>query len=494
VTITSDPIDVSRVPVYPVVRLELRVGDAGATALLNGEEVGSGDPAAVRKALLSAAAAVAAHRPAGAIRARLVGMGDAESGVVSADGQLLPFTPPAPRRSLRKTLLVTGVALLVVAALLGLVQTARWAKHLTTPQPTPEAVYTPPPVQLPVLGPEGWSSVARWSVALPPSSSSSSVVAVAGLVYVVAEDGSSVVAVDASTGVRRWVLTVQDPIAGGPVMIPRSPAPVIAVWTSKALLTIDAASGTSIGDWPLGVDLTQVTALGAGVVATGQGQHAQVLAQEGLLDRVVPASAVPVGVTSDGSLVAAGAGRAWIVQSASVAGDGVALDAPPGMHWVGAVGVARGQLVGAFSDTTTSSVVLRAFTLVSWAPTWTTAPVPGGHYVGPGTGSPLMTSPDGTWGTYGSTLLDLETGNSTPLPADWTSTALGQHVGFGVTGGAVLSVTPDGARAAAASVSGPGGPAVGPAAATDEGWALIVAQDGAHRAVYAVPPAAGSAS
>lgn len=493
-TIAADPIDVSRVPVYPVVRLELRVDDTGATALLNGEEVGSGDPAAAQQALLSAAAAIAAHRPSRAIRARLVGLGDAESGVVGADGQLLPFTPPAPRRSVRKVLLVWGVALLAVTALFGLVQTARWAKQLSTPQPTPEAVYTPPPVQLPVLGPEGWSSVARWSIALPPSSSSSAVIAAAGLVYVVAEDGSSVVAVDASTGIRRWVLAVQDPITGGPVMIPRSPAPVIAVWTSKALVTIDATTGTSVGNWPLGVDLSQVTSLGAGVVATGQGQHAQVLAQEGLLDRVVPASAVPVGVTTDGSLVAAGAGRAWLVQSASVAGDGVTLDGPAGMHWVGAVGVARGQLVAAFSDTTTSSVVLRAFALASWAPTWTTTPLPGGRYVGPGTGSPLMTSPDGTWGTYGSTLLDLGTGKSTALPADWTSTALGQRVGFGVTGGAVLAVTPDGARATPASVPGPGAPAVGPAAATDQGWALIVARDGAHRAVYAVPPVPGSVS
>lgn len=477
-------------PVYPVVRLELR-GDDGETrsGFLNGELVATGSVDDVRRSVLDAASSAAARRPGGAIRARLTGFGDSEWGVVTANSGLLaaPAAAPQKKTSLRRLMIVALVVLLAGGAGVGLVFAGRWAAHFRGSGPAPQVVYTPAPVQLPVVGPSGWSSVARWSITASTSSSASTVATTGDSVFTVGEDGSSVVAVAATSGVRRWSTPAGAAIVGGPVLV--GPATLV-IWTADQVLALAATSGSSQGSWPLSQDRSQVAPLGAGLVATELGQHAQVFAAgAGVQDRVVPAGSQPVGVTGRAELVAVGAGRAWLVASPSVAGNGDALAAPGGTQYVGPVGLVGDRVVVAFSGAASSSVVLRAFEVGTWSVLWTTAPVAGGRYLGPGTPSPLMSSPDGSWGTYGSALVDLRSGQTTPLPSDWTSTAVGRDVGFGVTSGSVLAVRPDGLTATpTAGGRSSGVSAVGPVAVTDAGWALVIAQDGSQRALYAEPP------
>jgi len=430
-------VDVSRVPVYPVLRLELDARAGEVSGMVNGSLVARGAEATVREGVLEEAARQAALRPARAIRVRLTGFGDQESAVVTARGELV--VPPRRRRRqsprVKFVAVLAVVAVAVSGAVAGLWYVASWAK-------------------------------ARQAASAPAP------------------------AAPAGSGLEQWKTEVGGGLTGGGV----SGGPVVlgqgrvVVWTTDRLVAISGETGALQDSWALDSELSQVAAVGGGVVVTGQGQHARVLgATGGLEDRVIPAGALPVGVLG-GRLAAAGSCRAWLIDSATVAGEGTVLEAPAGTTWAGVVGVVDDQLVAAFTPDDASTMVLRAFTVGSWHATWSTPAVPAGPLVSPGSSPPLTVSPDGTWGVYGSTVVDLVSGGTHALPPDWTTTAVGQALAFGVSSGRVLAVSKAGAVAAATD----GAPAVaagqpvGPVGVTDSGSAVIVASDGGRRGVYVV--------
>lgn len=499
-------VDVARVPVYPVMRLEVRGGQAEAEVegIVDGVATATGDGSSVRSAVVAVAAEAAARRPCGAIRVRLTGFESGEAGVVTSSGELVPAALTAPVRSRRRLLLLLlAAALVVVLAAGGLLVVSRSESGWWTARGT-RAVRVAPgpsPTQLPVVAPQGWPPVARWSLPLTAASSTSvSVAAWGSLVFAPGGDGASVVAVDARSGRRVWSASVAKSVvggslAGGPVVLAMGGHPLVAAWTSDRFFVWDPATGAVVGAWPLPADTSAVSAAGPSAVVLGQGQHVQVFDGRSLVSRVLPAGAAPMGGTADGALVAAGAGRAWLVRSDRVAGPGTRLAAPEGVGWVQPVGLAGGVLVVAYSAASSpESVVLRGFATSTWAPVWTSAPVPATRYATGGAGSwPLWTAPDGSWGIYGSTLLDLATGAARALPGDWSTSAIGASRAFGTTGGGVGSVSRSGAVTAAAagpssSGSSSGSAPVAPAAVNGDGWALVVATDGSRSSVYAVPP------
>jgi len=484
-TVTAAPGGVSfdRVPVYPLLRLEVRGGEAEVEGMVDGVAVATGDGSSVRSAVVAVAAEAAGRRPCGAVRVRLAGFGLGEAGVVTASGELLSASLTAPVRSRRRLLLLLlAAALVVVMAAGGLLVVSR-SGSVWWPSRQTRAVRVAPgpsPTQLPVVAPQGWSAVARWSLPLSAASSSSASAAAWGsLVFAPGGDGASVVAVDAGSGRRVWSASVAKSVvggslAGGPVVLPMAGHPVVAAWTSDRFFVWEPATGAVVGAWPLPADTSAVSAAGSSAVVLGQGQHVEVFDGRALVSRVLPAGAAPVGGTADGVLIAAGDGHAWLVRSDRVAGPGTQLLAPAGVGWVQPVGLAGGVLVVAYSAAP-ESVVLRGFATSTWAPAWTSVPVPATRYATGGAGSSLLwAAPDGSWGIYGSTLLDLATGAARSLPADWSTSAIGASRAFGTT--------------AAASGSAPGSAPVAPAAVTGDGWALLVATDGSRSSVYAVPP------
>lgn len=439
------------VPVYPVLRLELRQDCDQWVAVLNGEVVGrcgnEEGKGSARALLVKAATLVAARRPGGAIRARLgAGFDPAEvAGVVTADGRLIvqdDVAAPVRRRGPRRVLLLGAVA--VATAAVTATGVVVHSAHPFAGSPR-VAIATPPPaVQLPVLAPVGWSSVAAWSLPLPSQSAAASVSTDGQLVFAPSAAGDVVVGVDAGSGVRRWSAPVGGPLVGGPVVArPGAGSPVVVVWTRDHLVTLEPATGAELGSWELDTSLARVAVVGGGVVASGQGQHAQVFDGSHLVSRVVPAGGSVVGVHG-GAMVVAGNGDAWLVTSASVAGDGAALSAPAGTAWAGPVGVVGDDLVCAFGSPDSSGVLLRAFEIGTWKPLWTTAALSGGEGISSGTtgASPsLVVAPDDSWGIVARTVIDFRTGATYALPSDWATSAVGRTLGFGATNGRVVSVT-----------------------------------------------------
>lgn len=483
--VSQESVDVSRVPVYPVVRLEMVEHGPDVVGRMDDTLVAEGSRESVQAALVGRAATAAEARPGGVIRARLAGFELGEVGVVTAAGALLPMADarPSARPRRRFWVLLVVVAVVVGAAGGGLVTVGLRSRSVAPPPTSTATLSGPSPTQMPVLPPAGWASVARWS--LPLSSSAASVTVLGGQAFMLGVDGSSVIAVQAATGGRDWSVAVGAQLTGGPVIVGRDRDAVVAAWTTDHLTAWSPTTGAEVGEWSLPQGATQVAAAGAGLVLSGQGQHVFVFTGRVLEPRVVPAASTVVGVTSTGGLVTAAAGRVWLVTSSTVAGEGTAVSGPAGLPWAGVVGIAGDEVLVGYGVAAGSAAVIRAFSLDGWVPRWTTPAVPAAQYVGSGT-APLKVSPSATWGIFGSTLLDLHTGQTRALPADWSTSVVGESLAFGTTNGGVGSVTLAGAMTRR-DVSSSAAVPVPPAAVTSDGVALVVAQDGPSAAVYAAP-------
>lgn len=493
---TAPPVDPSRVPVYPVVRLEVRqCGEDQWEALANGEEVLAGGRDEVLRAALAQAAQVADERPCGAVRVRLEGFDFGESGIVTSAGALVADSAGPPAKSSRRFWVVVAAVVTVLAvAVSGLVWVVRsssvgWSSSPTV-SPTPSAT----PTQLPVLQPPGWSPVAAWSLPVGASSSTAQVATGEGLVFAPAAEGG-VVAVDAVTGLQKWARSLGSvmsgsSLTGGPVMSTVDGSSVVVAWTVDRVAAWEPATGKEVGEWSLPSDVAGVMADRSGVVVLTQRRHADVVTTRGLVGRVLPADAAVVGALADASIAVVGNGSAWTVTSETVAGVGVSLKGPKGLVWAGPVGSTSQVVVVAYSSPTDgASVVLRGFSPVTWEPLWDSKPAPAAQGSAVTGGAPLRVSPDGEWGVFGSTIVNLENGALSALPADWSTTSITDDSVFGVTGQRVAVADRGGKVDVAAPVlSGSGSPAP-PVAVTASGWALIVAQDGPSTALYAVPRA-----
>lgn len=272
---------------------------------------------------------------------------------------------------------------------------------------------------------------------------------------------------------------------GGPVLAELDGREVLVAWSTSTVAAWEPQTGQSVGAWPLPEDGSTVVKVGATVIVTGQSRRVGVLTGGRLQWRVLSATAAPVGVTPAGSLIAAADGKAWKTDSEQLAGPAMTLQAPDGSSWSSVAGLAGRALVAAFA-VSTEEVVLRGFSTDTWTPLWTSKPVPVASG-STGTGvPPLWVAPGSGWGLYGASWVDLSTGSVKRLPPDWATASVGSGKAFGVVGGGVGVVSAAGVFTAPPSSAVMGSP-VAPVAASDEGVALIVANDGATSSLYAVP-------
>lgn len=493
-------VDLSRVPVYPVVRLELRDAGDEFVGLADGEQVGSGpDEGPVRDALIAHAASVAARRPGAVPAVRAVGMwGEGRYDlIVTGDGEVLdapsvarPAAVAGGRRGRGKWLPLALTAAVVVPGMgVGIFAASDpsptrvvAASSSVSSSTTPTAV----PTQLPVQAPAGWSSVASWSAPTADLSAGLRPVVGGSVVVVPTDDGSVVSGVDGRTGAVRWSARVGEPITVGVESSRVDGRPAVVAATSSEVFAWDPQNGRRLGKWKVQADAGGVLATPTGVVVVGPGQHVQVATGKGLVARVLPAGAGVVGVSGDRVLVA-GNGRLWTVGSDRVAGTPKVLPtAPKGKVWRGVVGQTSTGFVVAYGAADSAMVELH-FIDFSGKQRWSTSQV--SESASPTKpGRALWLAPTEKWGVYGAYLVNASTGATRALPADWSTSGVGEVV-YGTTGTGSGWVDPASAQVHA-SASPPDGSVPVPAVGDVGGLALISAPDGDDTVLYAVPRAA----
>lgn len=492
-------IDPALVPVYPVVRMEIRPVDGGlAEGFENGDQVCPAmHPDEVKQLLTDRAAQVAASRP-GAIRAvRALVIEDGEVAahlVVTADGVRIPAAEPRQRRRRGRK-----VALLVLGSLAAVSVMAAGAVHLTqraqadlpAPVATHTVVPTPTPTQLPVLGPKGWSTQAAWSAPLGQQSSTASIAtSPQGVVAAPAADGQGVVGRRISDGVQLWAASVDDSVSYGPVLSRIGAQPAFVAATSSTMFAWSPLTGHQIGRWELPEDGSATVVAGpAGTVVATDGQHALIVQGSKLVARVIPAGAASVAVQGP-ALVVAGDGALWRVTGDQLAPAPTKLSAPAGTTWQGVAGCSGTTLIMAYAPAAQSAsgtVVLRAFDLDTGAVRWTSGQVPAAQAAVSGD-QPLVLAPSQGWGVYGSSVVVLATGKTIALPTDWQTSAVGDQVAFGSSGGGVGQVSVSGVVSAPAADGATQQQAPTAPIAAQDGTAFLSASDGQDTFLYAIRP------
>lgn len=494
-------VDITRVPPFPVVRLEVREeGDQAWTGLVDGRKV------AERVAFEDALSAVedqarqrAEQRPRGMIRAIRTGFGldEATDVVVTADGAVIPTTAPEEKKPLRGRLLFGAAALLVAGGVGSVIAVAATTHHAA-----PKPVAAPSPAQLPVVPPPGFSAVAGWSVPVVATNSEQSSVATgAGQVFGVSSDGTALMGLDAGTGVQHWrtkfpVSSSGVTVSGGPVWVQQGSTQVVMAWTSDRIAAFDPATGHVVQSWSLPQGMSQVAAYPSGVVAGGVGQQVQLFTPSSALQRVVPAGATVVGVGPDGtSVVAVGQGRAWQVSSPSVAGDGVALPTPKGMTLSGPMGVLGSTLVLAWTPTNqTGSAWMQAVAVGDWHQQWLMKSPVSNLNASVNSGTTVATpqavqAPNGSWAVLGPVLMDAH-GKAHGLPDGWSTTAINNSMAYGRTSQGTAVAHADGTvqqtNSATINLTGQ---TTSVGAADDAGHSFVVASNGASSTqLYALQP------
>lgn len=508
--------EVGAVPPYPLVRLVMRRSeeDEGSfEGLVDGELVVQGASVdEVRSVLIARAAERAVSRPGMRPAIRVVGEdedGDTFELVVTGDGEV--FERPSAteravgaqsgskRRVVAVGLLLTGLLGAGVGTGAAIVLSGGDEKSASAPVIASPAAPSPTPTQVPVPGAPGWAQQAVWSVPVGGGASASAdtagVATDGRFVFAPADGGKpAVAAYDARNGQRKWRAAVDQSLTTGPFVTKVEGAPAVVAASSSRLYAW-TPGGREIGSWKL-ASSQKVVSTPTGPVVTAQGsQHAQIVVGGKLATRVLPAASTAVAPGQGGVLVAAGgAGQVWSVASADVAGAAVNLEAPAKTEFKTVVAASSRVVVAAFApkgDDAAGKVVLRAFTVGSWKPTWTSSPVPDSS-------EQAMVSPDGGWGVFGSSVVDLGSGKVVGLPQDWRTTSVNDEVGFGVTGSQVRAVTKAGLGAGVGQSSQQDAVVAQQAPQAAAGTtAFLVAGDGDGVHLYAVPlvtPAATSPS
>lgn len=332
-----------------------------------------------------------------------------------------------------------------------------------------EAVTRPGPQQLPVVAPEGYSPVARWAVKLGNTNGGTSggVAVDAAQVYAISGSSDHLTAYAADSGVRAWSTDLGSSVTSGPSVTTVNHRHVIAAATTDKLYTLDPATGTKIGEWKLSGSSSSSSGAGSGTsdfsggqvrmtatgpVVTGQSNIARVIDGAHLVARVMPAGAVPVAPGPDGSLIAATRDRIYVSTSATVSGAGSAIT-PATNGTVTVAGWTGTRLVLAYTASTSSADGVRLAAYAAphsatgvWRSLWTSEllastsiPVSGAE-----TQLPLVTGPAGEWGIFAGTDINLATGATQALGDQWTTSAVGDAIGFGTGSNQVLSVGPNG--------------------------------------------------
>lgn len=331
----------------------------------------------------------------------------------------------------------------------------------------PVAVKSPGPQQLPVVAPQGYSPVAKWAVKVGNTTGGTSggVAADARRVYAVTGSADKISAYTASNGVRAWSADLGTSVTTGPALTTVNDREVIAAATTEKLVTLDPKTGEKLGQWKLsgsssstgpsesaGLSGSRVVMTATGPLVVGQSNVARVIDGKDLVARVMPAGALPVAPGPDGSLIAVTRDRVYVSTSSTVSGTGMPI-APGSDGNVSVAGWTGTRLVLAYADSSLAAdgVRLSAYAAPDsidgpWRSLWTTGMLAStGISTTAGQSQlPLVTGPAGKWGVFAGVGLDLDTGKTTLLGEQWTTSSIGNDIGFGTGSSQVLSVGPNG--------------------------------------------------
>lgn len=321
----DDDFDPTRVPVFPVIAVEITSAEADTVAV-----AGDTFPVPAGDDVFDVAAELAAqhiHRR-GLDHARVAArVGDERwMLVIGADGTRhdLPTTPtrrtgtrraspartgsPAtrrPRNARRRRIAIAGtlfglVCILLITALVALI-TATTHRD-AVPDAGPQA---PPPTELPVLPPDGATTHADWSV--PVSRTAGTSGGQTGGRLVVDDNANLVVltgttrrsdtrltGLDPATGIQRWSSAIPGSPTDGPYLTRIDGQDVIAVLTSTALAWWPATGA----DQPLHTEPIaaneKITFAGTTPLITMADQQARIPSINGAQHRTIPAGATAI--------------------------------------------------------------------------------------------------------------------------------------------------------------------------------------------------------
>lgn len=483
----ADDFDPSRVPMYPMLRAEIHELDNGDyTGLVDDQVVASGlDLEPVRAAIITAAAQTASRRLGSlkAVRVRVQSADGTFDTIVTAEGQVYdttatsassagdatssgeastsgrgsrrqrrqPAIPTPDAPGSRKRFALHPIVLLIFGFPVLMIAFFVWLLFLRGDQGPATGPAAPGPQQLPVVAPQGYSPVAKWAVKLGTTSSTGGVSADAQRVYTASSSGDHITAFNSSSGLEEWSSDLDTTVTTGPTLTVVDGENVLVAATTSELVALDPETGAETGAWAFDPAVgSQVRITATGPVVSGSTNLAQIIVDGDLVDRVMPAGALPVGPGPKGSLIAATSDRVYASVSSSVSGAGTPID-PATRGTMTVAGWTGDQLVLAYETTSTTTTGLKLAGYAtparrdgSWRPLWTTrvpsAIATAGTY---GTQLPLVTGPSGEWGVYGATVLSLEDGATSSL-GQWSTVSVGDDLAFGTGSTQVLSAGPDG--------------------------------------------------
>lgn len=516
--------DPAAVPLYPMLRAEVRDTDSGEfVGVVDDEIVARGlDLEPVREAIIATAAAAAARRlgDVKAIRVRVESGGAVFATVVDATGTVYDLSDLDQKtssagsgrktgRAAKKPNLATPdpegsdgfrfhpMLLVILGFPILMICFFSWILFFRGGEPA--AAPRPPAArQLPVVAPAGYDPVAAWAVKIGQASGTTTggVAADEKRVYAATGAGDRVTAYAAVEGVKQWSVDLGGTLTAGPTLTTVDGETVVAAATSSKLVALSPSSGEEVGKWKLDqASAGQVRITATGPVVIGRSNTAQIVVDEDLVTRVMPAGALPVAPGPDGSLIAVTRDRVYTSVSDKVSGDGEAIATAPSGATVSVAGW-TGELLVLTYVTPASSDGLAGTQLVglqasgsgAWRRVWASE-IPTSSNV---TGSvdaqlPLKAGPAGQWGIYGTNVIDLATGKVVEL-GEWSTVSVGDDIAFGVTSAEVLSAGRAGlgGRSEAASSSLQ---VVAPQAVHGSSAFLVTAGGSTEAWLYALVPA-----
>lgn len=534
--VNADEFDASSVPMYPMLRAEIRELVGGDYAgLLDDQVVATGRDVEPMRTAIIASAAQTASRRLGTFKAVRVRVQAADGGifdtVVTADGQVYDTTAasaspggrvavsgssasagrerkgrgrqssiptpdaPAPEKRFALhpiVLVIFGFPVLMIAFFV-------WFFVFRGGQ-SPATVQAPGAQQLPVVAPQGYSPVARWAVEIGTAVGAGGVSADAQRVYAATRSGDHVTAFDSLSGLQEWSSDLGSTMTAGPTLTVLDGKSILMAATSSGLVALDPESGAETGVWSFDSAVgSQVRITATGPVVTGSTNVAQIIVDGDLVDRVMPAGALPVGPGPEGSLIAASSDRVYASVSSTVSGAGMPID-PASRGAATVAGWTGEELVLAYATTSTTSTGLKLAGYAapkqadgSWRPLWTTrVPTSIGTASSYGTQLPLITGPSGEWGVYGATVLSLKDGSTSSL-GQWSTVSVGDDLAFGAGSTQVLSAGPDG-LVGQSDPEPASTPVTAPQAVHGSAAYLVTAGGGTTAWLYALTPTSTSAA
>lgn len=490
---TPQPLDPQTVPPYPVVRMNIdRRPDGSCVGQVDGSIITTGDEDAVRTACLQAVATKAERRPLKAVRVSAVDEhGQTWPMVVEADGTVHDLSRPQRTGAPRKPIAIALGAGALVVILVAATAAAISQRPSAQPPASTVTVIVPPsatPSELPALAPDGWSTHAEWYSPSLAAAAIPNVVQLPDTLILGTTDGTStsLTALAADTGQPRWTVPLGRTLTAGPALTTIDGQDLIAVASSDQLLLVDTA-GQTRHKFPIETG-TKVTITPTGVIVSADATSALIAVDGELVPRVIPAGGQPVAVLDDALIVASPTAQWWVVTDPATAPDPQQLQTTTQIERpVGPIGLAGDTLLFAWAPdnrtadlpwTVTGHSITQSMTRilqVNAAAGTSTIPRP----------EDWRAAPDGTWGIYGQTLIDISADRSQVLPRDWnTATVLDDRAWSRRSQTQLLSVGRDGS---ATTQNGHVAISV-PVAATDE-LLIVAAEDSTGVRLYALPAA-----